>query len=197
MAPAVAKMIWSSAAPPAGGRLPGRKDSSRRSPGFVPGSGSITPISRSTLRQRCHVERRGHQQLVACGRDGSRTSTRRSDEPGLGAESPNSSRSSGSPPRRDERRDVRAHQARGLLNPPEVRQRVGYWPRARRPARLITELQADGFNLKGIERLLATRGSLEAMLTCAAVTSPFEDERTEMVTVASSPSACPVIRTQR
>ena len=81
-------------------------------------------------------------------------------------------------------RNIRAHQARGLLHPPEVRQRVGYYGAdhvAR--LRLITELQADGFNLKGIERLLADEGASQAMLTFRhAVTAPFEDEQPEMIT---------------
>ncbi len=52
-------------------------------------------------------------------------------------------------------RNIRAHQARGLLNPPEVRLRVGYYD-AEHVARLklIQELQEDGFNLAGIKRLL-------------------------------------------
>jgi DNA-binding transcriptional MerR regulator len=52
-------------------------------------------------------------------------------------------------------RNIRAHQARGLLAPPEVRLRVGYYGTdhvAR--LRLIRDLQTDGFNLAGIKRLL-------------------------------------------
>ncbi len=81
-------------------------------------------------------------------------------------------------------RNIRAHQARGLLNPPEVRQRVGYYgPDHVARLRLITELQTDGFNLKGIERLLAQEGASEAMLSFRrAVTAPFEDEQPEMIT---------------
>jgi len=82
-------------------------------------------------------------------------------------------------------RNIRAHQARGLLHAPEVRHRVGYYGAdhvAR--LRLITELQADGFNLKGIERLLAdeSEGDSQAMLTFRhAITAPFEDEQPEMI----------------
>ena len=82
-------------------------------------------------------------------------------------------------------RNIRAHQARGLLHPPEVRQRVGYYGAdhvAR--LRLITELQADGFNLKGIERLLQGEeaDASQAMLSFRhAIAEPFEDERPEMV----------------
>ena len=52
-------------------------------------------------------------------------------------------------------RNVRAHQSRGLLPPPEVRGRTGYYG-AEHVARveLIRELQADGFNLELIRRLL-------------------------------------------
>jgi DNA-binding transcriptional MerR regulator len=52
-------------------------------------------------------------------------------------------------------RNIRAHQARGLLNPPEVRVRVGYYgPEHVAQLKLIRDLQADGFNLAGIKRLL-------------------------------------------
>src|SRR5437762_13257751 len=52
-------------------------------------------------------------------------------------------------------RNIRSHRARGLLPAPEVRDRVGYYgPQHVTRLRLIQELQAEGFNLKGIERLL-------------------------------------------
>src|SRR5687767_10405553 len=51
-------------------------------------------------------------------------------------------------------RNIRAHQARGLLPPPEVRARVGYYGDEHvARLQLIQELQADGFNLKGIKQL--------------------------------------------
>jgi DNA-binding transcriptional MerR regulator len=53
-------------------------------------------------------------------------------------------------------RNIRAHQARGLLDPPEVRLRVGYYgPEHVAQLKLISDLQADGFNLAGIKQLLA------------------------------------------
>lgn len=56
-------------------------------------------------------------------------------------------------------RNIRAHQARGLLAPPEVRLRVGYYgPRHVAQLTLIKELQDDGFNLAGIKRLLDDEG---------------------------------------
>jgi DNA-binding transcriptional MerR regulator len=52
-------------------------------------------------------------------------------------------------------RNIRAHQARGLLEPPEVRRRIGYYgPEHAARLKLIQELQDDGFNLAGIKRLL-------------------------------------------
>jgi DNA-binding transcriptional MerR regulator len=52
-------------------------------------------------------------------------------------------------------RNIRSHHARGLLPPPEVRQRVGYYgPEHVARLRLIQQLQAEGFNLKGIGRLI-------------------------------------------
>jgi DNA-binding transcriptional MerR regulator len=52
-------------------------------------------------------------------------------------------------------RNIRSHQARGLLAPPEVRARVGYYgPAHVAQLRLIRELQQEGFNLNGIKRLL-------------------------------------------
>ena len=52
-------------------------------------------------------------------------------------------------------RNIRSHQARGLLAAPEVRVRVGYYgPDHLAQLRLIRDLQKDGFNLAGIKRLL-------------------------------------------
>ena len=84
-------------------------------------------------------------------------------------------------------RNIRNHQTRGLLPPPEVRARVGYYS-AEHVARLrlILDLQADGFNLTAIERLLSgSDGLAERLLGLRrAVTTPFEQEQPEMVTAA-------------
>jgi DNA-binding transcriptional MerR regulator len=63
-------------------------------------------------------------------------------------------------------RNIRSHQARGLLAPPEVRLRVGYYgPEHVTQLRLIRELQDEGFNLNGIKRLLDdTKGTAERLL---------------------------------
>ena len=52
-------------------------------------------------------------------------------------------------------RNIRAHQSRGLLPPPTVRARTGYYgPEHLTRIRLIQDMQGQGFNLKSIERLL-------------------------------------------
>jgi len=82
-------------------------------------------------------------------------------------------------------RNIRNHHSRGLLPAPEVRARVGYY-NADHVARLrlILDLQADGFNLAAIERLLSgSDGLAERLLGLRhAVTAPFEAETPEVVT---------------
>jgi DNA-binding transcriptional MerR regulator len=82
-------------------------------------------------------------------------------------------------------RNIRNHHTRGLLPPPEVRARVGYY-NAEHVARLrlILDLQADGFNLASIERLLSgSDGLAERLLGLRkAVTTPFEPESPELIT---------------
>ena len=82
-------------------------------------------------------------------------------------------------------RNIRNHHSRGLLAPPEVRARVGYY-NAEHVARLklIQDLQADGFNLASIERLLSGSEGLAGRLLGlrAAVTAPFDPEQPEVVT---------------
>ena len=82
-------------------------------------------------------------------------------------------------------RNIRNHHTRGLLPPPEVRARIGYY-NAEHVARLrlILDLQADGFNLAAIERLLSGSDGLAARLIGlrTAVTTPYEPESPEMIT---------------
>jgi DNA-binding transcriptional MerR regulator len=82
-------------------------------------------------------------------------------------------------------RNIRNHHTRGLLPPPEVRARVGYY-NAEHVARLrlILDLQADGFNLAAIERLLSGSDGLAKRLLGlrTAVTTPFEAETPELIT---------------
>ncbi|HEV3231042.1 MAG TPA: MerR family transcriptional regulator [Candidatus Dormibacteraeota bacterium] len=52
-------------------------------------------------------------------------------------------------------RNIRAHQSRGLLPPPEVRGRTGYYGAEHVDRlRLVLEMQADGFNLNAVKRIL-------------------------------------------
>jgi DNA-binding transcriptional MerR regulator len=83
-------------------------------------------------------------------------------------------------------RNVRAHQSRGLLPPPEVRGRTGFYG-AEHVARLelIRSLQDDGFTLESIRRLLDRYGgsSEELLRFTRAAREPFADEEPEIVTV--------------
>ena len=82
-------------------------------------------------------------------------------------------------------RNIRAHRARGLLPAPEVRERVGYYgPEHLTRLRLIQELQSEGFNLKGIERLLEqSPGPAEQFLSFKrALGASFETEEPESFT---------------
>ena len=52
-------------------------------------------------------------------------------------------------------RNIRAHQSRGLLPPPDVRGRTGYYgPNHLARIELIREMQGQGFNLQAIRRLV-------------------------------------------
>jgi DNA-binding transcriptional MerR regulator len=80
-------------------------------------------------------------------------------------------------------RNIRAHQSRGLLPPPDVRGRTGFYG-DEHVARieLIKELQAEGFNLGAIRRLLESAGGStdEVLRFTRAVASSFEEERPEI-----------------
>jgi DNA-binding transcriptional MerR regulator len=83
-------------------------------------------------------------------------------------------------------RNIRAHQARGLISPPEVRMRVGYYgPEHVAQLRLIRELQDDGFNLTGIKRLLEDeQGTAERLLSFKAALTAPRIEAAERLTLA-------------
>ena len=83
-------------------------------------------------------------------------------------------------------RNIRAHQSRGLLPPPEVRGRTGFYGEdhvAR--IELIKELQADGFNLEAIRRLVDNAGgsSAEVLRFTREVRDAFEEEEPDIVTL--------------
>jgi DNA-binding transcriptional MerR regulator len=81
-------------------------------------------------------------------------------------------------------RNIRAHQSRGLVPPPEVRGRTGYYGDAHvSRIELIQELQADGFNLESIRKLLEGAGgsSSEVLNFSRTLRAPFEEEQPEIL----------------
>ena len=81
-------------------------------------------------------------------------------------------------------RNIRAHQSRGLLDPPEVRGRTGYYGRAHvERIELIRRLQADGYSLDLIGRMMLTAGdqSPEALRFTEALRQPWADEEPRVV----------------
>jgi len=85
-------------------------------------------------------------------------------------------------------RNIRSHATRGLLPPPEVRARTGYYgPDHVARLELILELQAAGHNLAGIKHLLSRTQSstAEDVLGFArSLLAPYESETPEVVDVA-------------
>ena len=84
-------------------------------------------------------------------------------------------------------RNVRAYQSRGLIPPPELRGRTGYYGE-QHVARLelIRDLQAEGFNLEAIKRVLdgVPGDSVSEVLDFArAASAPFSDEQPRIVSV--------------
>ena len=84
-------------------------------------------------------------------------------------------------------RNIRAHQTRGLLPPPEVHGRTGYY-NEEHVARieLTREMQADGLNLEAIRRVLeSTDGSAAGDRRLhPRPARPFEDEAPEIFEAA-------------
>jgi len=82
-------------------------------------------------------------------------------------------------------RNIRAHQTRGLLPPPQVRGRTGYYGEEHVARIALTrEMQADGLNLEAIRRLLESSdesGGNEILDFTRALRAPFEDEAPEIV----------------
>jgi DNA-binding transcriptional MerR regulator len=81
-------------------------------------------------------------------------------------------------------RNIRNHQSRGLLPPPEVRARTGYYGLQHvERLRLIQEMQLDGFNLNAIKRLIGDGESAEGFIGFKrAIKQPFETESPEIIT---------------
>jgi DNA-binding transcriptional MerR regulator len=84
-------------------------------------------------------------------------------------------------------RNIRAHQTRGLLPPPVVRGRTGYYNEEHVSRIALTrEMQADGLNLEAIRRVLESGqgGASEIVDFTRALRAPFEDEVPEIVDAA-------------
>lgn len=82
-------------------------------------------------------------------------------------------------------RNIRAHQSRGLLPPPELEGRTGYYGRPHiERIDLIRQLQDDGFSLELIGRMLESGadGSSDEMLRFTrALREPFGNEEPQVV----------------
>jgi DNA-binding transcriptional MerR regulator len=82
-------------------------------------------------------------------------------------------------------RNVRAHQSRGLLPPPEIRGRTGYYDNEHvARLELVKDLQAEGFNLESIRRILERtpgRSATDVLEFTRAVAAPFTDEQPEVI----------------
>jgi DNA-binding transcriptional MerR regulator len=62
-------------------------------------------------------------------------------------------------------RNIRSHRTSGLLPPPEVRNSIGYYGQEHvARLQLIQELQADGFNLQAIKRLVDATHAPQSVL---------------------------------
>ena len=76
-------------------------------------------------------------------------------------------------------RNIRAYQSRGLVPPPTLRGRTGYYGESHvARIELIRELQSEGFNLEAIRRLIEGAGGEtdEVLRFTKAVREPFERE---------------------
>jgi DNA-binding transcriptional MerR regulator len=80
-------------------------------------------------------------------------------------------------------RNIRAHQTRGLLPPPVVRGRTGYYNEEHVARIALTrEMQADGLNLEAIRRVLdgGDGSAAEIFDFTRALRAPVEDETPEI-----------------
>lgn len=83
-------------------------------------------------------------------------------------------------------RNIRAHQSRGLLEPPRVIGRTGYYDEQHvERIALIRELQEEGFNLEAIKRIVERAGDSPGDLLSftRTVRAPYEDEQPEVLTL--------------
>lgn len=84
-------------------------------------------------------------------------------------------------------RNIRAHQSRGLLPPPLLRGRTGYYgPEHVARLELIQEMQNEGFNLELIKRLIDGSGgsSSDVLRFKQQLARPFADEQPAQIGIA-------------
>src|SRR3954452_10524590 len=81
-------------------------------------------------------------------------------------------------------RNVRAYQSRGLLPPPEVRARTGFYgPEHLARLKLVADMRGEGMNLRTIKRVLDGVPSAEGMLDFGqALLDAFAAEEPEIWT---------------
>lgn len=80
-------------------------------------------------------------------------------------------------------RNIRNHQSRGLLPPPVVKGRTGYYGDEHiSRLRLVQELQSEGFKLDVIKGLVAGGGADRFVGLRRVIRAPFETESPEVVT---------------
>ncbi|MBK5111647.1 MAG: MerR family transcriptional regulator [Thermoleophilia bacterium] len=84
-------------------------------------------------------------------------------------------------------RNIRAHQSRGLLPPPRVIGRTGYYDEEHiSRIALIRELQEEGMNLEAIRRILESTGnsSRDLLSFTRSFREPYEDEQPEILEIS-------------
>lgn len=81
-------------------------------------------------------------------------------------------------------RNLRSHRARGLLQPPVVRDRVGFYGAEHvERVTLVQRLQSEGFNLAAIKRVVE-QGEGDVLSVVEVASRPFETERPQIYTRA-------------
>ena len=82
-------------------------------------------------------------------------------------------------------RNIRSHRARGLLQAPAVRDRIGYYGQEHvARLKLVRQLQDEGFNLAAIKRVVerAPASSDQILNAIQMVQQPFETEDSQVFT---------------
>lgn len=79
-------------------------------------------------------------------------------------------------------RNIRSYQSRGLLQPPTLRGRTGYYgPRHLERLSQIRTLQRDGLNLEAIRRIVTDSAMMRTVLGSFADSDPYEVDAVELL----------------